>query len=455
MGAPASDFVVCSHTHPRYFETGAGVPFVPIGLNLCFPRFFTSEDDGLASMRRWLDRLADHGGNYARIFLGHPFFEVEHSGFGVFDARRAERLDAVISHAWGRGIRLKLTLEHFRSIGPSAQAEMFRGALDFSRPLYHGPDRFSNMDAFLESPEGKRHFLRKLDWLAARYADHPAIIGWDLWNEMNAVKSEAWVAWTREMLPELKRRFPRHLAMQNLGSLASDRNREAYRQAMPLEGNEIVQAHRYLDLGAPWKICHGPVDAMMADAVEFLRRLVPGKPALLSEGGAVEPRHARPWDIYPRDAEGTVLHDVLFAPFFAGAAGSGNPWHWHEYVDPNDLWHQFGRFARAIEGFDPIAEGAEPDRADSGRLRVYVLKGTTACLAWCRDKDSDWRSEVADGMPAAEIAGETIELPFPQANRVSVYDPWTDRVLHEGPVSGGTISLPPFRRSVVVRLSRS
>ena len=45
-----------------------------------------------------------------------------------------------------------------------------------------------------------------------------------------------------------------------------------------------------------------------------------------------------------------------FAPFFAGAAGSGQCWHWDRYVDKMNLWHHFGRFAEIVKGLDPPAE---------------------------------------------------------------------------------------------------
>ena len=31
------------------------------------------------------------------------------------------------------------------------------------------------------------------------------------------------------------------------------------------------------------------------------------------------------------------LHDVLFAPFFAGSAGTGQIWHWNTYVERHEL----------------------------------------------------------------------------------------------------------------------
>ena len=45
-----------------------------------------------------------------------------------------------------------------------------------------------------------------------------------------------------------------------------------------------------------------------------------------------------------------ILHDVLFAPFFAGAAGAGQIWHWDEYVDKNNLWWQFRASPRRSAG---------------------------------------------------------------------------------------------------------
>ena len=83
-------------------------------------------------------------------------------------------------------------------------------------------------------------------------------------------------------------------------------------------------------------------------------------PILVSEIGAVEANHSGPSVLYEKDKEGTLLHDILFAPFFAGAAGGGQIWHWDSYVAPNNLWFQFSRFAETVKGLDPPAEGFQP-----------------------------------------------------------------------------------------------
>ncbi len=81
----------------------------------------------------------------------------------------------------------------------------------------------------------------------------------------------------------------------------------------------------------------------------------------------VEHERSGPFKLYARDTHGMLLHDVLFAPFFAGAAGPGQIWHWNVYVDANRLWHHFGRFAAAI-GADEVVNTALAELADGGTI---------------------------------------------------------------------------------------
>jgi hypothetical protein len=246
--------------------------------------------------------------------------------------------------------------------------------------------------------------------------------------------------------------------MQSLGSFDTDGIRANYRTLATMPGNDVAQVHRYLDLGARLPICHGPVDMLAADAVRELLAADPRKPVILAESGAVEPGHSGPFRLYAKDTQGIILHDILFAPFFAGAAGAGQCWHWDHYVDANDLWWQFGRFAAATKGLNPPAEDFEPVAIDHPALRIYLLKGRHTWLAWCRDKASDWRTELADGTPPAPLQGLTLEL-NPTADdarkgvRCRVYDPWADR-WSDAEYRGGRAALPEFRRSIVVRIER-
>jgi hypothetical protein len=120
------------------------------------------------------------------------------------------------------------------------------------------------MADFFSGSASRDRFREKIAWFARRYGDDPIIFGWELWNEINAVRAgpDQFMPWTEVMLDELQRRFPRNLVMQSLGSFDTAGVRDLYRRHSLLPGNQVAQVHRYLDLGASLEICHGPVDVL-------------------------------------------------------------------------------------------------------------------------------------------------------------------------------------------------
>lgn len=455
-GRLAPDFVRVSTVNPRYLEQGAGTPFIPIGPNICWPRFETGEDKVFRLYERYFDNLSANNGNYTRIWISHPFFEVEWRKAGEFDESKARRLDTLVRLAAARKIRLKFCLEHFRSL--DSIPPIFPGSVDMGKPVYSsgGGGPLNHISEFFTKPEGRKLYLDRVDFLAAQYRDESSIFGWELWNEINAVRGEGWERWTRDMLPEVKQRFPNHLVMQSLGSFDRTAQFDLYRRFSLMPGNELAQAHRYLDPGAALEICRGPMDVLAADAVTVLAGYAKDRPLLLSEVGAVEANHAGPSKLYEADREGILLHDLLFAPFFAGAAGPGQSWHWHFYIDKHDLWWHFGRFAEAVRDLDPVSEQFRPFRLEHPSLRVFGLRGQSATLLWLRDAASNWHTELVEGKPASTLSAILLPLAGlekPSAYREArCYHPWLDQ--HENAlIQSEDLKLPDFRRSLAVRLT--
>ena len=448
----AEPFVQISPRDPRYFELSDGRPYIPIGLNLIHPD--TRDSEGLQRMEEWMGKLAANGGNYIRVWISSGFWDIEHQRSGVYDEAKARRIDEMLKMARRHGIRVKLTLEHFREMTDQPRQSWANKPLH----LVANGGTATNMADFFDGPASRELFKKKLAWLANRYGNDPTIYGWELWNEVNAVRTSAdhYMPWTETMLAELHRLFPSNLAMQSLGSFDNAQRRGLYRQHSLLAGNDVAQVHRYLDLGAPWEICHGPVDLLAADSVRELLSYGPKKPVVLAESGAVESSHSGPFKLYAKDKDGIILHDVLFAPFFAGAAGAGQIWHWDVYVARNNLWHQFGRFAAAVKDFVPSEELFQPMQVTHPRLRVYALKGRHTVLLWCRDSKNTWQTELADSQPPETLTGEKLDLAgILSGNRlrsVKTYDPWKD-VWSEAKADGLVVPLPAFSRSLVVRLA--
>lgn len=436
-------FVRVSPRDARYFELSDGKPYIPIGFNLV-PGPQPQEMD------RVVELMAKNGVNYCRLWIDQTPWGVEQTRSGEYDAEKAANLDRFLVLCLERGIRVKMCIEYFRDI-PAQRGKWS------DKPLHNvangGP--FKGMDDFLNSQAGRDQFKRKLAWYAKRYGDHPAVFAWELWNEMNAVRGD-WRPWTKVMLPELQRLFPKNMALQSLGSFDTAGVREPYRELCLIPENDVAQVHRYLDLGARLEVCHGAVDVLAADAVRELLAFKANKPVILTETGAVKPRHTGVSELYEKDREGTLLHDMLFAPFFSGAAGTGHVWWWRQAIDQPKLWHHFARFARAVEGIDPAGQGFGPVQIAHPRLRVYGLKGKTVFLAWCRDGQSTWQTELVESRRPETLRQQKVDLSGCGLDlskaQVRFFDPWADRWT-EGTIVGQEAMLPEFSRSVVICVS--
>jgi len=438
----AGSFVGISREDPRYFCLSNGDTYIPIGCNIA----------ALGSRRdieRYVTALADNGANFGRVWLNSALFEVE-TEYGRVDGEHLSNIEYLLDLALRHDLKIKLCIESFRHIRPGSNRWDTKASYHLSNG---GP--FEDAAEFIASQRGRDEYLRRLAIIRERVGDHPAVFGWELWNEMNAVECPEIREWNEYMLPRVGRMFPKHLVMQSLGSLDRRSSFSIYEDICAMPSNEVLQVHRYLDPGAELPVCRAPMDSLCSDAVAVLRGYGLRKPLLLAEGGAVRANHAGPSLLYARDTVGMLLHDVLFTPFFCGAAGPGHSWHWDHYIEKNNLWYHFRRFARAVEGIDPVAERFEPLRADCGRLKVYVLKGRRHALIWLRDAENTWQSEFEEHRAPELLSGREIDLCEICSGRkvraVRVYDPWRDV---QSEIAAGTkILLPDFKRSLVVKVS--
>jgi hypothetical protein len=196
------------------------------------------------------------------------------------------------------------------------------------------------------------------------------------------------------------------------------------------------------------------MDILTSDAVQDMRGYNLRKPVLLAETGAVKPNHTGPSEYYQSDTEGMLLHDILFAPFFSGAAGPGHCWHWEVYIDKNNLWYHFQRFSNVVKGLNPVKENFVPMRQDQKNIRVYILKGDSTTLIWCRDVDNTWKSELVNHQPPKPISENILDLSSfisdQQIDKVQAYDPWTDR--WSDLLSSNILKTPDFTRSIVIKI---
>ena len=86
------NFIRVSKVNPCYLEYSDGTPFIPVGPNICWERFETDETKVLQLYEQRFRNLSENGGNYTRIWLSAPFFEIEHKKAGEFDENRVWKI---------------------------------------------------------------------------------------------------------------------------------------------------------------------------------------------------------------------------------------------------------------------------------------------------------------------------------------------------------------------------
>ncbi|MBI4659477.1 MAG: cellulase family glycosylhydrolase [Verrucomicrobia bacterium] len=450
-------YVRISSRDPRYFAFSNGDPYCAIGLNLCSP---AGQREGGASgaggerrtgtygaesYRQRFEQLSKNGCNFCRLWLSNGYFNAQTEVAGELNLANFAHLDAVVELARRYGIKLKVCLESARN--PSGQSFPF----GIKSPADGQPP--ASMDAWFQGAEWQNWWWRKLSAYLARYGDDPAIIAWELWNEINCCHTTNWSVqreWTRQTLPLIKRQAPRNLVTNSIGSF-DDEKFQSWYDDFKMEEMDFQQVHRYLDNGAPWSICHLEPPLFSADAVQRTRR--PDRPVILAETGAVRDRHSARFPFYEQDKRGIVCHDCSYPAFFAGAAGTGHMWFW-SYIERNNLWGGYKPLADLLTGVELDGEKFRPIDLSNESIWFYALLGKKHLLAWARNRADSWYRVLQDQEEPEAVKEQKLTLPqlgtLSGAMATTTIWPWNDGTA-QAKITHGSLQLPSFHCGLLVK----
>ncbi len=413
---PARQRIVVDAQDTRYFAFDDGTPFVPVGLNLCW----SVGADVLADYRRWFERLAAQGGNFARLWMASWSFGIEWSDTGLGDYRarlpRAAQLDAVFELAEAHGIRLMLCLLNHGAFTERNDSEWHDNPYAAPRggPLAAPQD-------FVTDERAIALFARRLRYIAARWAHSPALHSWEWWNEVTWTPIAA--APLRAWLQRLDGMLAAHDPYQRLRSSSWADRGDA--QAWALPTLQFAQQHDYTtgDLVAHYA---ASARAWQADGVV-------DKPWLPGELGLHTTHEAGQAEPYPWDA--VHLHNGLWAPLFCGYAGTALYWWWDQLVDPQDLWPLFSGASTwlaalqqqglALRGHRPlpaqVLEADAPAHAEP-RAGALALAAPGSLLLWVRSRRLDARTlrQEWQAQAGGTDAGQPWQPAFPPLEGLTV-----------------------------------
>lgn len=344
--APRADHPGFVVTAGRYFGWTRGGTLFPVGENLAY-----SGPQATYAYDTWLERLARQQATYARIWVG-PFtpFRLE-TAAGRYDLRAAWRLDHVLDTAERCGIRIALCADTFSSLrirpGP---------ALWSTHPYNRARGGFlAHPSDFFTDPRARAAFQQRLRYLSARYGCSPNVFSWELMNEVDLTEDfdvTAVVGWIRAVARALRAADPYgHPITVSAGAI------EGVPEIDALPEIDYVQTHLY---GA------GDLSAAL-DGVCREKTARFDRPHLVTET-APSVRRA----VVARDTQADWLHDALWAPVFAGAAGSGMPWGWDDAMHARNRYDELGALARFVDGVPWTSQAWAPVRVLETRTAAEV-----------------------------------------------------------------------------------
>ena len=354
---------------PRHFELQNGKPFFLIGQNVCW----TNDWDA------YLDKMKAYGANTCRIWLCPWGLNLEpQMKPGAFDLDEAKRIDALMAKAEATGVRIIFCLTFHGMTGD----EWYRSPYNQDNG---GP--CARPEEFFTDRQAKRQFKRLLSYAAARWGASPALLSWELFNEINLARfddPEDAGAWVREMAGYLKGvDVHRHLVTVSI----------SHPGFLPdLWGDpriDFVSVHGY-----------GPdVGALVTRSLKPYLPL--RKPVLLGEfGGGWKASHDIP------DKNGARLQAALWHTACSPACGLALPWWWDTYIEARGLYPVLAAASRFVSGEDRrgrfqeqvrkrLGDGAEVwGVMDVNGARLYVHNPE-----WTRRPDSRGSRLLAKATP--------------------------------------------------------
>ena len=469
-------FVRIAKDNPRMFECDDGSAYLPIGHNLFIERltkvdpsswaqFHVIEVDGkkivgLDQYRRWLDRMAEAGCTATCVNFNGPTLGVEGSWAYRYNQRGCWKLDRIVQMCRERSIGIKVVVEHIRYIS-TAEGIDWGGSMpkvrsDFPYYYNNGGTCRSMQDLFV-LPAAHEQFQAQLRYIVARWGYSTSIMAWQTWAEVNCCRKASpaeKIAWTDKMNRYLR-------SIDPWGHLLAVPNGSHWDKMWTLDSVEFVQLTGYARHNAPLSL----VDLWANRVLEFSRRY--GKPLLIGETGMVD----RAWgcsehqDAYrypdaPKDKQGIILHNAIWAPFFAGSCGTGMHWWWAYYIDPFNLYHHYKPFVQftADVPWNRLDFAAFEPKCSTDTVRAIARKHTKwGIVGWVHHKQNTWKHVVAKGKTPTAVSAATVTLDVPAGNyELSWFDSWEGKDLSRTELkhTGGPLelSVPDFSRDVAFKL---
>jgi hypothetical protein len=170
------------------FELANGAAYFPLGMNLAW----STELDRVGWYRRRFEEFSKAGLNWSRIWMAHwgglnldwpAGHDPKAENSGELDETVAERWDAILSAAEDNGVYVQMVLQHHGQVSSKVNPNWNENPWNAANPrgFLHSPAEF------FTSAEALRLTRQKYRYVVARWGYSPAVLAWELFNEVHWV----------------------------------------------------------------------------------------------------------------------------------------------------------------------------------------------------------------------------------------------------------------------------
>jgi len=364
-GLPYSPgFVRLDPANTNRFITSNGRRYFPLGQDVAWDTSSTTNVVGIMA------RLGAAHENWARVWMDHwdgKNLDWPRVGnFGTLTLTVAQKWDAIVAAAEQSGVSFQMTLQHHGQYSTTVDPNWPQNPYNTANGGF-----LSDPKLFFTDATARALTRRKLRYAVARWGCSPAIMGWELFNEVqftDAAQNGQWTnvaAWHDEMAQFIRSQDTYH----HLVTTSSQLDQQIWNQC------DYYQHHDY-----------------PADLISALRDAA-GVPA----GQPVKPIFGGECGMDNTPYFG--VHAPLWAGLMAGQSGAAQQWYW-DHVDADNAYNLF----RAARDFVLTSGLAEQDALT--KSAPHVTSPINSSLVF--SPGGGWGDATQDTFTVGDVAPDGI-----------------------------------------------
>ncbi len=367
-GWPSSaGFVRVDPANPGRFVTSDGRRYFPLGHNVAWDLNSATNVAGLMA------KLGAAGENWSRVWMDHwdgknlDWPKVS-GAFGALSLSVAQKWDAIVSAAEQAGIAFQMTLHHHGQYSSNVDPNWPQNPYNVANGGF-----LSDATQFFTNATAKALTKRKLRYAVARWGYSPAIMAWELFNEVqftDAAQAGQWTnvaAWHNEMAQFIRSQDPYH----HLVTTSSELGQAIWNQC------DYYQHHDY-----------------PADLISALRN-----PAGVPSGQPVRPIFGGECGMDSTPYLG--FQGPLWAGLMGAQSGAAEQWYW-DHIDADNAYPLF-RSAR-----DFVLASGLPEQQSLLKSAPHVTCPINSSLIFA--PGGGWATAIQDTFTIGDNAPDGIGL---------------------------------------------